>query len=120
MVGTIGIEQLEIPCVIGVYPHERGTDQLIIVDLTVEYDFSLCLQTDSIDDTLDYVQLADTCTAIAQEGKYNLLETYALKVIETLMQINRIQSVKICVKKPLALEKAKFARVELQQTRDTL
>ncbi len=116
--GRIGIFQHKIPCVIGVYPEERLYEQDLIVDLQVEADFSSCALTDQIEDTVDYETLADLCTQLAQERKYQLLETFACEVMQALFERYEIRWAKIQIKKPSALPTAEYAMVELEQKRE--
>ena len=54
MIGTIGIEELRISCIIGIFPQERVQEQELILDLEFELDFSKMVQEQNIDDTVDY------------------------------------------------------------------
>jgi dihydroneopterin aldolase len=115
MNGLIGLEQHKIYCIIGVYPEERNHEQEIYVDLKVETDFSRCIISDHIEDTINYVLLADICTALAQTKKFQLLETYAFAVLEKLLNDFAINWAWIKVSKPMAIKSVKCTTVELKR-----
>lgn len=115
MNGVIGIEGHRILCVIGVYSEERLTEQEIFVDLEVETSFDACATSDRIEDTVSYADLADTCTSVALGRQYNLLEAYAVDVLDLLLKTFPIHWARIRVKKPKAMDSVKVAFVELKQ-----
>lgn len=113
MKGIIGFEHYRISCVIGVYAEERKREQEIYVDLKVEYDFSKCVQTDRVEDTLDYVKLADMCQGLAKKGHYQLLEKFASDVLKNVLNESGVSKAWIKVKKPGGLLQADYTTVEL-------
>lgn len=115
MLGTISIEHLEIPCVIGVNPIERTAKQAIYIDLRIVCDFSECVESDRVHDTVDYVHLAEICTETAQKGGFKLLETYASTVLDRIIRETGAENAWIRVKKPLAIPSASYAIIELEK-----
>lgn len=111
--GTIGFENIEVNCIIGELPEERVQEQVIFVDLKVQCDFSLCTATDLLQDTINYVLLADLCREVAIQGRYRLLESYASAVLKKIAATFRIDKSWIKVRKPHALGKGSFSFVEL-------
>lgn len=69
------------------------------VDLTVHGDLSLSAETDSLEDTIDYVHL----NKIVKEEmaiRSKLLETVAERIlVRTLSELNLVKKVKVCVSK---------------------
>ncbi|CCB87003.1 MULTISPECIES: dihydroneopterin aldolase [Parachlamydia] len=118
--GLIGFENHQIPCIIGILPHERVNTQSIYVDLKVEADFNKCSNSDDITDTVDYVALANICSEFAQEKGYMLIEKYAHDVLQKLLRDYPINWAWIKVKKPEALGSADFTTVELKLCRTEL
>lgn len=113
MLGIIGIEHHRVQCVIGIYAIERAQSQEIFIDLKVESEFSKCVKTDSVEDTISYVDLAAICTQLAHEKQYQLLETYASDVLKTLLDRFKINWAWIKIKKPAAIPTAMHGYVEL-------
>ncbi len=118
MRSKVGFEQLKFSCVIGDLPHEREEEQEITVSLSVEVDVTSCLNSDNLSDTVDYVFLSTLCQETAKEGKFQMLECFAGAVLKQLFLDQKIQSAKICVKKPAAFMGAKWAFVEMEQCRN--
>jgi dihydroneopterin aldolase len=117
MRGTIGFNQHKIQCIIGVLPFERQDKQEILVDLKVVADFSRCAKTDSLDDTINYVAMAELCTRLAQSNHYQLLETFACEVLQKLFDQFPIQWAWIRIQKMAALSSG-YAYVELESLGD--
>jgi len=39
MIGTTGLKQLHVDCIVGIYQHEREQTQAVLVDIEIDYDF---------------------------------------------------------------------------------
>lgn len=113
--GIIGIHRHHIQCIIGIYPEERQHEQTVVVDLKVKIDFSACLASNRMQDTIDYVALAQVCTQLAHEKKYLLLETFARDVLDVCVQQFHVQWAWIRLQKPAAIPEAEYAYVELER-----
>lgn len=118
MQGTIGFENLRIECVIGDLPEEREKEQSIFVSLKVKCDFSKCTASDRLEDTVDYVALADACRLEAVKGKYHMLEAYAGNTLDRLLTSYPISEAWICVKKPNCVQNADHTLVELSKRKE--
>jgi dihydroneopterin aldolase len=115
MKGIIGIQDLQIHCIIGIYQNERLQEQDIFVDLKVQSDFSPCVKSDSIMETINYTKLADTCSEFAKLKKYGLLETFAVEVLDEIFRTFPVNWGWIRIKKPQAIPNAAFAVVEFEK-----
>ena len=114
MLAEIGISELRIPCIIGVYPEERMQEQEILLSLNLQSDISEAAESDHIDDTIDYDRVAEVCRHIAQEGKFQLVETFCATTIKALFdQFPQLEEISIQVKKPGAIPKAQHASVRI-------
>lgn len=114
MKGIIGFKDLQIHCIIGIYPEERTKSQDIFIDLKVAYDLTDCVQTQSIEKALDYTKLAAICQEIAEKG-YLLIEALAYDILDKIFKNFTITWVWIKIKKPQAIPKAHHAFVELER-----
>lgn len=115
MKGIVGIDQHQIECIIGIHPEERVREQPIFVDIQVETDFSKCQQTDNLAHTVDYDVIAKLCTDLAKQGQYNLMETYACAVLETMFSRFEVSWAWIRVKKPQNWGEKTCTTVELER-----
>lgn len=112
---VIGFENYCVNCIIGIEPHERVNKQEIFIDVRVELDCSLAIKTQRINDTMDYMLLARMCKEMAQQGCYQLLETYVSEVLEKMLSQFKLHSAWMRVKKPCALEGADYTYVEMRR-----
>jgi dihydroneopterin aldolase len=110
MIGTVGLNDLRIDCIIGIYPHERATTQPLFVDVEVDYDFASAARSSSIEDALDYDELARELTRLAVERQYKLLESFVEEATNHCLQhFTMINRIRLSVRKPQAVENAAAA-----------
>ena len=115
---SIKLKNLEIPCIIGIYPHERDNIQSIYLDVEVYTDLKKSALSDNIKDTLDYDSLAALATKLAVEKKYQLIETFAHEFTDGILtNFSEEETCKVTVKKPDAVPKAKYAAVTMEKSR---
>ena len=114
MNGFLRIRNLRVQCTIGALEQEKQEKQEILVDFVCRADFSECVQTDSIADTIDYTQLARVLEEVAQAEHFNLVETYAHEALHALFSQFPIEWGKIKVKKK-ALALADYIAVEIEK-----
>lgn len=116
MIGTILVEGLEIECIVGIHPEERTTPQLLLVDAELDRDFAAAAESESVGETVDYVDLAEALTTLALDRRYQLIETFAAEACDLL--IERFGALRVAVKvmKPGAVPKASWAAVRLERT----
>lgn len=117
VMGLIGFDRLRIECIIGVYPDERAVLQELFVSFRARTDFSRCVQEDHITQAVCYESLSRLCTTLAFEGKFVLLETYALHVLTRVLEEHPVTWAWIKIEKPGALRDAEAAVVELSMER---
>jgi dihydroneopterin aldolase len=113
----VGISNLRINCVIGVYPHERQDEQEIRVDIHVSTDFAACARSDLVKDAVNYEKLTSLCTKLAQSRRYRLLETFAWEFTEQVLKEFPIDWISIEIRKKNAIPDSDGAVVELVRRR---
>jgi dihydroneopterin aldolase len=91
---------LEVQAEIGVYKHEIGRVQPLIVD--VELDVPTA-GAERLADTLNYETILQTAQAVAAEGHIALVETYAERLARACLADPRVARARVRVEKPLAL-----------------
>jgi 7,8-dihydroneopterin aldolase/epimerase/oxygenase len=117
MQGIIGIEHYKIRCIVGVYPKERQALQEIYLDLRVRFDMARCSESQQLSDTLDWKELAQICSNLAQTRHYQLIENFAHEALEALLQKEAITWAWVKVKKPKALSEALYTYVEIERAK---
>lgn len=118
MKGVIGIKSLKIPCIIGNNPEEREKEQEIQVDLRLTTNFAQCVESDRLEDTIDYVALAKICADMAKTKQYRLIETYASELAEHLLENFEIEWISVRVVKPTAIPEAQHTFVEYESFKE--
>ncbi|MGJ8679691.1 dihydroneopterin aldolase [Paraglaciecola sp.] len=109
----IYIEQLEAYSLIGVYDWERENKQRLLFDIEIEADLSIAAQSDNVEDTLNYAQIASAVIHAAEQSKFKLIESLANYLIDSILeQFPSISVVKLKLSKPDILANAKNVAVE--------
>ncbi|WP_293677350.1 dihydroneopterin aldolase [uncultured Phenylobacterium sp.] len=100
---------------IGVYRHEIGRLQPLIVDVELDAPTD---GSDRLADTVNYETILAAAKAVAAEGHMALVETFAHRLAARCMADPRVTQVRVRVEKPLALAPdAVGAGVEIVVTR---
>ena len=94
------VRGLAVEAEIGVYAHEIGVRQPLIVDIEVEVDTAGWRH---LDDTVNYEALVAHAAAIAASGHIGLVESYAHRLAEACLAEPRVARARVRVEKPRAL-----------------
>ncbi len=117
-IGTTGLKNLRIDCVIGVYPHEQTETQPLFLDVEVDYDFAPAATSDDLTEALDYDGVAAGLTSVAQEGRFALLETFAeASAAFCLRSFPSVTAVRLEIRKPRAVPAADASFVRIERKR---
>lgn len=95
----VTISDLQVAADIGVYAHEHGRAQPLVVDIILKIDAPA---RDALNDTIDYQCVADDAHALALE-RTALIETYAMRLAERCIAYPGVQAADVRVSKPGAL-----------------
>lgn len=117
MLATIGIEDLKIECIIGDLPQERETAQQLLVTVAFDHDVSAVAESDSLEDTVDYVAVADFCRVTAVNGKYRMIEALAAALVDGILEKFPVTAVSIRLRKPEAILEAAATTVQVRKER---
>lgn len=114
---TLGCRALRVSCLIGIYPHERITPQELVIDCSARLQLDFSAWKDGIDSTMSYMLLVEVITKTLKEGCFQVLETAAYTLVQTLLALDkRIQEVSIRIEKQIWPENV-IAYVAHTQTR---
>ncbi len=109
----IKITDLSVRAIIGTEPYEREDEQELILDLTLFTDIEKAGRTDNLEYTVDYSHLKDRILEMARESEFLLIESMAEEVARIALSSEKVEKVKVYVKKPAALNLADSAGVEI-------
>ncbi|MBE9548361.1 MAG: dihydroneopterin aldolase [Proteobacteria bacterium] len=97
------IEDLRIETVIGIYDWEREIRQTVSIDLEMAFDIRKAGQSDAIEDTLNYKEVAKRLINYVQAAEFQLVETLAERCAEIILTEFNISWLRIKLSKPGAV-----------------
>jgi len=109
----ITLSPIEISTLIGILPEEKKTQQTIIVHLELYFNIRKAASTDDISNTVDYARVVLEVEAFAQDNHFNLIETFAERLSERLLNLFPIEQIGVLVEKPEAFNEAPNVSVEI-------
>jgi dihydroneopterin aldolase len=116
----IFIHALKTETIIGIFDWERQVKQTVIVDIEISADIRKAALSDSIDDTLNYKQVAKRVLTFVEESKFHLVETLAEHIAMLILEDFGIAWVRISLSKPGAIRNSRDVGVLLERGRDDL
>ena len=115
VITKVFVRGLEVDAQIGVYKHEKGRLQRLVLD--VELDVAVTDWTD-LSSTVNYEVIAEKARRVAAEGHRGLVETFAHHLAEACFEEPKVMRARIRVEKPSALAPdARAAGVEITAVR---
>lgn len=118
MMDRILIEALEVDTVIGAYAWERLIEQRLSLDLQLATDIRPAAATDDLTLTLNYAAICERIQRFAREHDFELVETFAERLAQTLRDELAIDWLRLTLRKPGAVPAARSVGLEI--TRGTL
>jgi len=104
MRATLGVEHIDVRCILGALDDEREEEQSIRVTFEIDYDIARASRSDALGDAIDYDRVVEMVTEHLIWHKYRLLEAAAAGIVEMLAQAYPfIDRVMIEIRKPEAL-----------------
>lgn len=113
----MSVEGLEVGARVGVYPHEQGILQRLIIDIAASVDLEPAARTDALEDALDYDRIADICRAVVGAQHHRLIETVAVRIASEVKAAfpERVSEVEVRVQKPGAVPGARTVAVTVRR-----
>lgn len=109
---TIYINDLQLPCLIGMYDYERKSKQTVIINIALSVDLRKAAETDDINDTISYAFYTKVIELVEQ-SEFFLLEALAGAIVKICLQDKRVKQVKIHIEKPKAVKIGRSSAVEM-------
>ena len=97
---TIEINGLSLYTHHGVTPAEREIGQRLLIDLTLEVGEVDATVTDLVEDTVDYGEVCNTVSLVAQQRSYKTLERLSTAIADRLLADYSIEAVSVKCAKP--------------------
>ena len=113
MTMTIRLEDLIVSTIIGYYDWERTKRQTLIINIEFDIDGTLPAETDNLDDTVDYKSIKRGVIDLAEKSEFILIEKLAKKILDYILENEKIFRAKVRIDKPHALRFVKTVSVEV-------
>lgn len=110
---VLSLKKLNVVCVIGSEPHERLKDQSVEVTIDLGLNNLKPLNSDSLDDAIDYTKVAHLCQETAHHGKFHLLEALTYALANALVDAYDVKWVKVAAFKPRTMANLEGSVVEI-------
>jgi dihydroneopterin aldolase/D-erythro-7,8-dihydroneopterin triphosphate epimerase len=117
MADEIRIKDLQLRCIVGVYPEERHEKQDVVIKVRMETDLDAASRSDALSDTVDYKAIKKRIVVAVEASNYQLIERLAGRVAEICLDDSRVQAVEVEVEKPAALRFARTVSVVVRRRR---
>ncbi|MBB3230338.1 dihydroneopterin aldolase [Halomonas stenophila] len=109
------IEALKVDTVIGVYDWERTLTQTLVLDLELATDIRPAAAADDLTQTLDYAAISERIAKFGAQHGFELVETFAERLAETLRQEFAIPWLRLTLRKPGAVPAADAVGVRIER-----
>lgn len=114
-VDKIFLRRLEVEAIIGIFEWERRATQKITLDLEMATDVARAAATDSIEEALNYKEVAKRLVAFIEESEFQLVETLAENLARIVVTEFSVSWVKIAVGKPAAIAGSREVGVVIER-----
>jgi FolB domain-containing protein len=104
--------------IIGIHKHEKINKQKIIFNIVINIDQNTIPDENNILSIIDYEKITNKLENLAKYKNYNFLESLAEDSFKEIFEDKRINSIKIKIEKPDAIEKAKSVGIEVFKNRN--
>ena len=113
----IHIRDLQVRCIVGIYPEERVARQDVLFNITLHADYRAACASDDIRDTVDYKRVKKRIVEMAEASEFFLVERLAEEAARICLEDGRVARVEVTVDKPGALRFARSVGVEITRGR---
>lgn len=115
---TIFLRDLRVDTVVGIWDWERKIRQTVSIDLDMAADIRKAASSDNIEDTLNYKAVAKRVQQFVAGSEYQLVETLAEKIAETILAEFKIEWVQLRVCKPGAIRNSRDVGVLIRREKE--
>ena len=115
---TVLIKDFIIYEIIGIHQNEKINKQKIIFNIVIDVNQNIHPDENDLSSIVDYEKITNKLKKLAKNKKYNFLESLAEDSFNEIFSDKRINSVKIKIEKPEAIENAQSVGVEVFKSRN--
>lgn len=111
----IFLHELKIDTIIGIWDWERKIRQTVVIDLEMSADIARAATTDSVQDTLNYKNVAKRVQEFVGSSSFQLVETLAENIAGIVRDEFDVAWVRVRVHKPGAIRSSKDVGVDIER-----
>lgn len=111
----IFLHDLKVDAVIGIWDWERRIRQTVMINLEMAADVRRASETDEVDDTLNYKQVAKRVQQFVADSEFQLVETLAERVAAIVTDEFDVPWVRVRISKPGAIRGARDVGVLIER-----
>jgi len=117
--GEILIEDLAVNCIIGILSYERATAQKLLLNITMEIDFSVVGESDRVEDTVNYAEIAERISELAVGRQFQLVEAMVATACQQILtDYPAVCRVEVIARKPDIMPGSTVVGARLALSRD--
>lgn len=114
----IKVKNLLVRTYIGFNPEELVNKQDVIINFELEPEIpALAMESDEPLDIVDYKTITKNIISLVQEGRFKLLEVLTRKILDLIMENEKVRWARVEVDKPHALRFAESVSLEMEARR---
>ena len=114
---TIYLYDLRVDAIVGIWDWERKIRQVVSIDLEMGADIRKAAASDSVEDTLNYKNVAKRVQQFVADSEFQLVETLAEKIAEIVLTEFDVPWVEVRINKPGAIRNARDVGVMIRRTK---
>lgn len=108
----VEIRHFSVMANVGCTDMERESAQEIVFDIDVFFDGRKSMESDNIDDAVDYMDVKNIVLGICKENRPHLLEHLGLLISQKIYDTQKIaDEIHLTIKKPAVMPQSKYAAV---------
>ncbi|MFQ5850547.1 MAG: dihydroneopterin aldolase [Candidatus Binatia bacterium] len=115
---TIRIKDLRLKTIIGISEWEREEKQEVVINVALGLDTEKAIETDHIEDTVNYKKLTKQIIREVEQSNFYLLEKLAHRVLQIVMEDKKVKKATVEVDKPHALRFAESVSASCSAERE--
>lgn len=111
----IFLRELKVETIIGIYDWERQIKQTVLIDLDMAADIARAAASDSVEDTINYKNIAKRLISFVESASYQLVETLAERIADIVLHEFGVTWVRVTVHKPGAIRHSRDVGITIER-----
>ncbi|MFT4609694.1 MAG: dihydroneopterin aldolase [Cellvibrionaceae bacterium] len=111
------VRQLRLETIIGLFPWERVVRQQVFVDLEMEVDIAKAAQSDDLEFVVNYAEVCEHVTLLADAGQFKLIETFVERIAEMILKDFDVSWIRVSVHKTDVMPQVASVGVQIERAR---